>query len=122
MALSNGKGFACGHSSCGGGAPPRAVDLGRRDFLIDALAATAGLTGVGGCAAPVMQASGQADTILVNARIATLAPPSPAAGAPAIRGRYLGASGSAADNKGFAGPETQAICAGGGTLIPGPNG
>src|SRR6266516_8212222 len=82
MALWNGyKGYACSHSSCGGGAPPRhAVDFGRRDFLIDALAATAGL-GLGGCAAPVMQASGKADTILVNARIATLAPRAPAASA-----------------------------------------
>ena len=43
------------------------VDHGRRDFLIDALAATAGLTGLGSCAAPVMQAS--ADTILINGRI-----------------------------------------------------
>ena len=75
MALSNGcKGVACSHSSCGGGALPHAVDFGRRDFLIDALAATAGLTGLGGCAAPVMQASNPADTILINGRIATLAP------------------------------------------------
>src|SRR6267378_4009228 len=78
MALWNGcKGLTCSHSSCGG--PPHAVDFGRRDFLIDALAATAGLTGLGGCAAPVMQASNTADTILVNARIATLAPRAPAA-------------------------------------------
>src|SRR5207245_2824591 len=35
MALSNEcKGFACGHSSCGG-APRHPVDFGRRDFLID---------------------------------------------------------------------------------------
>src|SRR2546430_3109753 len=121
MALSNGKGFACGHSSCGGGAPPRAVDLGRRDFLIDALAATAGLTGVGGCAAPVTQASGQADTILVNARIATLAPRSPAAGALAIRGGDLVAVGSAAEIEGLRGPDTQVIDAGGRTVIPGLN-
>src|SRR5256885_15337756 len=122
MALWNGcKGYACSHSSCGGGAPPRAVDLGRRDFLIDALAATAGLTGVGGCAAPVMQASGQADTILVNARIATLASRSPAAGALAIRGGDLVAVGSAAEIEGLRGPDTQVIDAGGRTVLPGLN-
>src|SRR2546421_12499062 len=115
MALWNGcKGYACSHSSCGGGAPPRAVDLGRRDFLIDALAATAGLTGVGGCAAPVMKASGQADTILVNARIATLAPRSPAAGAPPLPGGDPAAGGPAAATEGVLGSATPGIDAGGG--------
>src|SRR2546421_11971672 len=113
MALWNGcKGYACSHSSCGGGAPPRAVDLGRRDFLIDALAATAGLTGVGGCAAPVMKASGQADTILVNARIATLAPRSPAAGALAPRGGGLAAVRAAAAVEGVRGAAQQGDAAG----------
>src|SRR5881396_2915370 len=121
MALWNGyKGYACSHSSCGGGAPPRAVDFGRRDFLIDALAATAGL-GLGGCAAPVLQASGKADTILVNARIATLAPRAPAASALAVRGGDLVAVGSAAEIEGLRGADTQVIDAGGGTVIPGLN-
>ena len=120
MALWNGcKGLACSHSSCGG--PPHAVDFGRRDFLIDALAATAGLTGLGGCAAPVMQASNTADTILVNARIATLAPRAPAANALAIRGGELVAVGSAAEVEGLRGPDTQVIDAGGRTVIPGLN-
>src|SRR5260370_38689522 len=97
MAVANGwEGFACGHSSCGEGAPRQWVGFGRRDFLIVALAATAGLTGLGGCAAPVMQASNPADTILVNGRIATLAPRAPAASALAIRGGDLIAVGSAA--------------------------
>src|SRR3981189_1511927 len=120
MALWNGcTGFACSHSSCGG--PPHAVDFGRRDFLIDALAATAGLTGLGGCAAPVMQASNTADTILVNARIATPAPRAPAANALAIRGGELVAVGSAAEVEGLRGPDTQVIDAGGRTVIPGLN-
>src|SRR5882762_1695552 len=119
MALSNGfKGLACTHSSCGGGAPRHAVDFGRRDFLIDALAATAGLTG---CAASVMQASNPADTILINGRIATLAPRAPAASALAIRGGNIAAVGSAADIEGLRGPDTQVIDAGGRTVIPGLN-
>ena len=122
MALSNGcKGYGCSHSSCGGGATRNAVDFGRRDFLIDALAATAGLTGLGGCAAPVMQASNQADTILVNGRIATLAARSPAASALAIRGGNIAAIGSAAEIEGLRGPDTQVIDAGGRTVIPGLN-
>src|SRR5260221_35382 len=122
MALSNAcKGFACSHSSFGGGPPPHADDFGRRDFLIDALAATAGLTGLGGCAAAVMQASNPADTILVNARIATLAPRAPAASALAIRGGELVAVGAAAEIEGLRGPDTRVIDAGGRTVIPGLN-
>src|SRR5437879_8886789 len=96
--------FVCSHTSWGGGAPPHAVDFGRRDFLIDALAATAGLTGLGGCAAPVMQASNTADTILVNARVAKLAPRAPAANALAIRGSDLVAAGTAPAIGGPRGP------------------
>ncbi len=122
MALPNGcEGFACGHSSCGQGAPRHAVDFGRRDFLIDALAATAGLTGLGGCTAPVMQASNPADTILVNGRIATLNPRAPAASALAIRGGTLVAVGSTAEIERLRGPDTQVIDAGGRTVIPGIN-
>src|SRR6266853_3029705 len=122
MALWDGcKGFACGHASCGGAAPRDAVDFGRRDFLIDALAATAGLTGLGGCASPVMQASNPADTILVNGRIATLAPRSPAASALAIRGGNIAAIGAAAEIEGLRGPDTRVIDAGGRTVIPGLN-
>src|SRR5712664_2375788 len=51
-AASGGCGLiACSHLSCSPGATRNAVDFGRRDFLIDALAATAGLIG---CAAPFM--------------------------------------------------------------------
>src|SRR5258706_3778334 len=122
MALSNGcKGYGCSHSSCGGGATRNAVDFGRRDFLIDALAATAGLTGLGGCASPVMQASNPADTILVNGRIATLAPRSPAASALAIRGGNIAAIGAAAEIEGLPGPDTRVIDAGRRTGMPGLN-
>src|SRR5438034_10407640 len=114
MALWNGC-TGCSHSSCGGGAARSAVDFGRRDFLIDALAATAGLTGLGGCAAPVMQASNPADTILINGRIATLAPRTPAASALAIRGGELVAVRSAAETEALRGPDTQVIDAGGRT-------
>src|SRR6266436_9608149 len=97
-AASGGCGLiACSHLSCSPGATRNAVDFGRRDFLIDALAATAGLTGLGGCTAPVMQASNPADTILVNGRIATLNPRAPAASALAIRGGTLVAVGSTAE-------------------------
>src|SRR6266704_3160437 len=91
------------------------VDRGRRDFLIDALAATAGLIGLGGCAGPVMQAS--ADTILINGRIATLDRRAPAARALAIRGGNLVAVGSAAEIEGLRGPDTQVIDAGGRTEL-----
>ena len=122
MAQSNGcKGFACTHSSCGLAAKRHAVDFGRRDFLIDALAATAGLTGLGGCAAPVMQASNPADTILINGRIATLAPRAPAASALAIRDGNIAAVGSAGEIEALRGPGTQVIDAGGRTVIPGLN-
>src|ERR1700704_6200278 len=107
MALWNGcTGFACSHSSCGG--PPHAVDFGRRDFLIDALAATAGLTGLGGCAAPLMSETPsvqeRAEVIVTNGRIATLNPRAPAAGALAIRAGNIVAVGSAAEIERLRGP------------------
>ena len=112
--------LACAHLSCGPGATP--INLGRRDFLKDALAATAGLTGIsvlGGCAAPVVRES--ADTIIVNARIATLNRGQPTAGAIAIRGDSIAAVGSMADLQGLQGPNTQLIDAGGRTVVPGLN-
>ena len=129
MAASGGGcGFvACNHLSCGPGAARSAVDFSRRDFLVDALAATAGLTGLGGCAAPVMQetpvvqSSNPAEVILVNGRIATLDPRAPAASALAIRGGNIAAIGSAAEIERLRGPGTQVIDAGGRTVIPGLN-
>src|SRR5882757_6087915 len=76
-AARGGRGLiACSHLSCSPGATRNAVDFGRRDFLIDALAATAGLTGLGGCAAPLMPETPgvqeRAEVIVTNGRIATL--------------------------------------------------
>src|SRR5258708_25015382 len=85
-----------------------AIDLGRREFLKDTLAATAGLSGIGvlgGCAMPFAQES--ADTIVTNGRIATLNPKQPTAGAIAIRGGTIAAIGSAPDAGSPRGPHTQ---------------
>src|SRR2546425_2246627 len=106
----------------GSGERANAIDLGRREFLKDTLAATAGLSGIGvlgGCAMPFAQES--ADTIVTNGRIATLNPKQPAAGAIAIRGGTIAAIGSAADLESLRGPNTQVIDAGGRAVIPGIN-
>src|SRR5258705_2642452 len=119
-AASGGCGLiACSHLSCSAGATRNAVDFGRRDFLIDALAATAGLTGLGGCAAPLMSDTPspqeRAQVIVTNSRIATLNPRAPAADALAIRGGSIVAVGSAAEIGRLRGPGTQVIDAGGRT-------
>src|SRR2546425_1836980 len=106
----------------GSGERANAIDLGRREFLKDTLAATAGLSGIGvlgGCAMPFAQES--ADTIVTNGRIATLNPKQPTAGAIAIRGGTIAAVGSAADVESLRGPNTQVIDAGGRAVIPGIN-
>src|SRR5258707_7076283 len=105
--------IAVSHRSCSPGATRFAVDCGRRDFLIDALAATAGLTGLGGCAAPLMPETSsvqeRAEVIVTNGRIATLNPRAPAAGALAIRGRSSGAGRSAAESERLRRSATQAL-------------
>src|SRR5258707_3259895 len=126
MAASGGCGLiACSHLSCSPGAMRNAVDFGRRDFRIGGLAATAGLTGLGGCAAPLMSeapsAEERAEVIVTNGRIATLNPRAPAAGAVAIRGGNIVAVGSAAEIERLRGPGTQVIDAGARTVIPGLN-
>jgi len=110
--------LACADLSCGPGAT--SINLGRRGFLKDALAAAAGFTSVsvlGGCAAPVVRES--TDTIIINARIATLARGQPTASAIAIRGDSIAAVGSMADLQALQGPSTQLIDAGGRTIVPG---
>jgi predicted amidohydrolase YtcJ len=104
------------------GATPSLVDPARREFLKDALAATAGLSGIGilgGCAVPLVQES--ADTIIANGHIATLNPKQPTASAIAIRGGTIAAIGSLADAESLRGPGTQVIDAGGRVVIPGIN-
>src|SRR5262249_47824783 len=111
--------LACAHLSCAGGT----VNLGRRDFLKET-AATAGFAGLllSGCdTAPVAPGAASADTVIVNARIATLNPRAPSAEAIAIRGGEIAAIGSAADVDRLRGPSTQVIDAGGRTVIPGIN-
>src|SRR2546428_12987576 len=81
----------------GSGERANAIDLGRREFLKDTLAATAGLSGIGvlgGCAMPFAQES--ADTIVTNGRIATLNPKQPAAGAGASPRRTIAPVGPGA--------------------------
>src|SRR5260221_5902799 len=112
MAASGGCGLIeCSHLSCSPGATRNAVDFGRRDFLIDALAATAGLTGLGGCAAPLMSVTprvqGNAEVVVTNGRIATLNPRAPAAGAGAVRGGNIVGVGAPAQIQRRRGPGRQ---------------
>ena len=114
-------GSACAHLSCGAGLTRNAVDLGRREFLKES-AATAGFAGLflAGCeTAPPSQAAGPADTIVTNAKVATLNPRQPGASAIAIRGGDIAAVGSAADVEKLRGPATRVIDAGGRTVVPG---
>ena len=116
--------LGCGHVGCGTPKSNDAVDPGRRDFLKDTLAATAGLGGIsllGGCATSMIQSGGPADTIVTNAKIATLDRRRPQASAIAIRGATIAAVGSAADMEGLRGPNTQVIDAGGRAIVPGIN-
>lgn len=66
-------------------------------------------------------ASGTADLLIVNGRIATLDPKQPSAQAIAIKGETIAAVGSEADVASLRGPATRVIDAGGRTVIPGLN-
>jgi hypothetical protein len=113
--------LACAHLSCAGATGSR-VNFGRREFLKET-AATAGFAGLilSGCetAAPVQATAGPVDSIITNAKVATLNPRAPAASAIAIRGGEIAAVGSAADVERLRGAGTQVIDAGGRTVIPG---
>ncbi|HYG53948.1 MAG TPA: amidohydrolase [Burkholderiales bacterium] len=85
----------------------------RRDFL---KAST--VLGLAGCA-PLMRAEGPADTLITNARVATMNPRQPDAGAIAIKGDRILAVGRDLDY--LKGPNTQVIDAGNRTVIPGIN-
>jgi predicted amidohydrolase YtcJ len=115
---------ACGHLACGAGATRNAVNLGRREFLKET-AATASFAGLllSGCetAPPAQSGAGPADTILTNARIATLNPKAPGASAIAIRGGDIVAIGAAGDVEKLRGPSTRVIDAGGRAVVPGLN-
>ena len=124
MAMLNCNHVNCGHafmlprstSGEGGG-------LGRRDFLKGTLAAGAGLASmsvIGGCAT-AMRASGPADTLVVNGRIATMNKRQPGVSALAIKGDSIIATGSADELQDLRGPNTLVIDAGGRTVVPGLN-
>lgn len=100
------------------------ADTGRRAFLKDTLTAGTGLLGVsllGGCASMVTGASGPADTLIVNGRIATLNKRQPFVSALAIKGDSIIGVGSEADLQSLKGAATTIIDAGGRTVIPGLN-
>ncbi|MEU9717321.1 amidohydrolase [Streptomyces sp. NPDC047976] len=60
-----------------------------------------------------------ADTVLTGARVRTLDPARPEAGAVALRGGEIAAVGDAADVRDWLGPATQVLDLGGATLTPG---
>jgi predicted amidohydrolase YtcJ len=94
------------------------MEHGRRDFL--KTSAALGLAGMGGCA-PLMRAEGPADTLITNARIATMNARRPTAEAIAIKGDRVIALGSPGDLEYLKNQTTRVIDAGGRTVIPGIN-
>src|SRR5882672_4455708 len=90
----------------------------RREFLRDS-AGLAGLTALAGCAS--LMPRERADTVITNARIATLNPRQPSAEAIAIKGERIVAVGSAADIEAYKGTNTRVIDAGRRAVIPGIN-
>ena len=90
----------------------------RREFLRDS-AGLAGLTALAGCAA--LMPKEPADTLIINARIATLNPRQPSAEAIAIKGERILAVGSEAELSAYKGPSTRVIDAGRRILVPGLN-
>ncbi len=90
----------------------------RREFLRDS-AGLAGLTALAGCAS--LMPREPADTVITNARIATLNPRQPSAGAIAIKGERIIAVGSEAELASLRSPATRVIDAARRTIIPGIN-
>ena len=90
----------------------------RRDFLKTSAALGAAAAG-GGCAS--MMPVEPADTLIVNARIATLDPRRPNAEAIAIRGERILAVGSASKMDVYKNEKTRVIDAGRRTIVPGLN-
>src|SRR5258706_7169272 len=91
----------------------------RRDFIKESLG-IAGVSMLEGCAG-LMQAAEPADTLIVNARVATLNPRQPNATAIAIKGERIVAVGSDAELDAFKGPATRIIDAARRTVVPGLN-
>lgn len=103
-------------------APQPESYFGRRDFLKQALSAGAGMfaLSITGCAS-TMVSGAPADTIIINARVATMDRRRRTAGAIAVRDGLVAAVGSESDLMALKGPNTQIIDAGGRTVIPGLN-
>jgi predicted amidohydrolase YtcJ len=87
----------------------------RREFLQGSI----GVAALGGCT--TMMPTEPADTIIVNARIATLDPKQPNAEAIAIRGERIVAVGNPGEMEKYGGPKTRVINAGRRIVIPGMN-
>ena len=87
----------------------------RREFL-----AVAGVSALGGCSG-LLKTEEPADTLIVNARIATLDPKQPNAEAIAIRGERIVAVGNPGELERYRGPNTRVIDAGRRIVIPGLN-
>jgi predicted amidohydrolase YtcJ len=96
-----------------------AVD--RRTFVTHTLAAGASLLAAGALGEAAEAASALADTVVVNARIATLDPRMPFAQALAIKDGTILAVGSGETIGAHRGPHTRVIDAQGRTVIPGLN-
>ena len=112
-----------GHAAAGGRrlTAEQLAILDRREFL-KYLVASAGVAGFGsltGCAS--VDASGPADTLIVNGRIATLDGRKPTVSALAVKGDRIIATGSDAELAHLRGPATRVIDAAGRTVIPGLN-
>jgi predicted amidohydrolase YtcJ len=95
------------------------MDAGRREFVRNG-GSVAGLMALAGCGA-IAPGGDTADTLIVNARIATLNPKQPNAEAIAIRGERVLAVGSEAEMSRFKDGQTRVIDAGRRTVIPGIN-
>jgi predicted amidohydrolase YtcJ len=103
------------------GVPGDPARRGRRDFLRESLGGGATLlawSALGGCAS-VAGASGPADTMIVNGRIATLNRRRTVATTLAIRGDTIIGVGTESDLAHLRGPRTNVIGARGRTVIPG---
>ena len=87
----------------------------RREFL-----AVAGVSALGGCSG-LLKTETPADTLIVNARVATLDPKQPNAEGIAIRGERIVAVGNPGELEKYKGPNTRVIDAGRRIVIPGLN-
>src|ERR1700704_8649 len=91
----------------------------RREFIRDGLALS-GFSALGACGG-AMRAEGPADTLIINARVATLNPRQPNADTIAIKGERILAVGAEAELNFLKNENTKIIDAQRRTIIPGIN-